>query len=354
MADARCRWTFRLKAEATEREGIVKLRFAVVGLLLLPQAAPRQNAQVVGIEMRNVRLHVADDAILEVRLLRGRLRSNSANPPVFDDQRSFVMEVEDGEFSIDAPSLTALVNRAFDYKGSALSNVRVSFEDGRLVQHGTLKKGISVPFSIVASVAATPDGLINVHPVKVKAAGVPSGKLMSLFGVELDEIVKSRPDRGITFRDNDLFLDPSRMLPPPETHGKLTKVFVRGDRLVQVFGRGAPEGAKGPGGNYIWFRGGAIRFGKLTMSDADLKLIDMDPKDPFDFHSARYNDQLVAGYSKNTPDKALRTYMPDFNDLRRAPRKPSTPAGGRSSDRPKAPAVPGGLPSPSRPPSGRP
>ena len=62
---------------------------------------------------------------------------------------------------------------------------------------------------------------------------------MSLFGVELDDIFKSRPDRGIMFRDNDLFLDAGRMLPAPETRGKLTKVFVRGDRLVQVFGRGA-------------------------------------------------------------------------------------------------------------------
>jgi hypothetical protein len=182
------------------------------------------------------------------------------------------------------------------------------------MQHGTLKKGISVPFSIAASVTATPDGLLNVHPLKVKTAGIPTAKLMSLFGVELDDILKSRPDRGIMFRDNDLFLDVGRMLPAPATRGKLTKAFVRGDRLVQVFGRGAAAAAGG--GNYIWFRGGTIRFGKLTMSEADLKLIDMDPSDPFDFYSARYNDQLVAGYSKNTPDHALRTYMPDFNDLK--------------------------------------
>ena len=59
------------------------------------------------------------------------------------------MEIDDGEMAIDAPSLTALVNRAFDYKGAALSTLRVTFEDGHLVQRGTLKKGISVPFSIV-------------------------------------------------------------------------------------------------------------------------------------------------------------------------------------------------------------
>jgi hypothetical protein len=293
----------------------MKVYAAVVAAALLGQAA-KPAVPAVGIEMRNVRLHVAPDAVLEVKFLSGALKSLSANPPVFDDQHSFAMDVSDGEMAIDAASLTALVNRAFDYKGSALSDLRVSFEDGHLIQRGTLKKGISVSFSIVATVTATPEGMINVHPLKVKTAGIPTTKLMSLFGVELDDILKGRPDRGFTFRDNDLFLDPSRMLPAPETRGKLTKAFVRGDRLVQVFGRGAAGFAKGRG-NYIWFRGGTIRFGRLTMSDTDLKLIDMDPKDPFDFFTARYNEQLVAGYSKNTPQGALRTYMPDFNDLKR-------------------------------------
>ena len=53
------------------------------------------------------------------------------------------------------------------------------------------------------------------------------------------------------------------------------------------------------------------------MTDTDLELVDQDPNDWFDFFTARYNDQLVAGYSKNTPDHALRTYMPDYDDLRK-------------------------------------
>lgn len=286
-----------------------------LGVLLLPQAGP-QAPGPVGIEMRNVILHTAPDAVVAVNWLSGRLRSSSGHIPVFDDQHSFIIEIDDGEVTIDAPSLTALVNRAFDYKGSALSNLRITFEDGHLVQHGTLKKGVSVPFSIVASVTATSDGLLDVHPLKVKTAGIPTAKLMSLFGVELDDILKSRPDKGINIHDNEVFLDPARMLPAPQMKGHLTKSFIRGDRLVQVFGKGGAAAARQQG-NYIWFRGASIRFGRLTMSDADLKLIDMDPKDPFDFYPERYHEQLVAGYSKNTPDHALRTYMPDFNDLPR-------------------------------------
>jgi hypothetical protein len=57
--------------------------------------------------------------------------------------------------------------------------------------------------------------------------------------------------------------------------------------------------------------------------NTDLELVDMDPKDPFDFSARRWNDQLVAGYSKNTAKRGLKAYMPDFNDLhRRATRTP--------------------------------
>jgi hypothetical protein len=304
---------------------VMKLSVVALALLLMTPLVDSRGRRVpqdkaaapVGIEMRNVRLHVASDAVLDVKWLKGSLRSAPGHIPIFDDQSSYTMEIADGEMAVEASSLTSLVNRAFDYKGSALSDLRISVEDGHLVQRGTLKKGISVPFTITADVTATSDGRLAVHPIKVKTAGVPSTKIMSLFGVELDDILKSRPDRGVDFKDNDLFLDATRLLPSPRTTGRLTNAFIRGNTLVQVFGKGAGAGARATG-NYIWFRGASIRFGRLTMSEADLKLIDMDSRDPFDFYSARYNEQLVAGYSKNTADHALRTYMPDFSDLHRA------------------------------------
>jgi hypothetical protein len=221
------------------------------------------------------------------------------------------MAIEDAELSIDAASLTALVNRAFAFKGSNLSDLRVSFEGPYLVQHGKLSKGVTVPFTVTASVSVTSDGLLRIHPEKMKTAGIPATTLMRMFGVELDNLVHADPSRGIRIEKDDLLLDPGKMLPPPATSGHLVRAVVRDNRLVQTFGRGATLRPKG-GGNYIWFRGGSIRFGKLTMSDADLQLIDEQPADPFDFYSAKYDAQLVAGYSKNTPQHGLRTYMPDY------------------------------------------
>jgi hypothetical protein len=41
----------------------------------------------------------------------------------------------------------------------------------------------------------------------------------------------------------------------------------------------------------------------------------MDPDDSFDFSIDHWNAQLIEGYSKTLPDRSLRAYMPDYNDL---------------------------------------
>jgi len=64
------------------------------------------------------------------------------------------------------------------------------------------------------------------------------------------------------------------------------------------------------------YRGGRLRFGKLTMDDTDMVLTDMDPQDPFDFYLSHYKQQLVAGYTKTTPTFGLRVFMRDYNKLK--------------------------------------
>ena len=101
---------------------------------------------------------------------------------------------------------------------------------------------------------------------------------------------------------NDLLLDAAQLLPPPGMHGKLTAVRVERGALVQVFGSGTarPISPSATAKNHIYWRGGQLAFGKLTMTETDLELVDEDPRDPFDFSVDRWNEQLVAGYSKTT------------------------------------------------------
>jgi len=117
-------------------------------------------------------------------------------------------------------------------------------------------------------------------------------------------------------------LNPARLLPPPAIDGRLQSVRVEQNDVVQVFGSEQAPALKPPepNTNYMYYRGGVLKFGKLTMNDADMELIDPQPTDPFDFFQDRYNDQLVAGYSKNTPSLGLKVYMPDYRTVARGRR----------------------------------
>jgi hypothetical protein len=67
----------------------------------------------------------------------------------------------------------------------------------------------------------------------------------------------------------------------------------------------------------MFYRGKILRFGKLTMVDSDLQIVDDDPSDPFDFYLAHLNEQLVAGQSRNQADFGLLTVLPDYGDIDR-------------------------------------
>jgi len=102
--------------------------------------------------------------------------------------------------------------------------------------------------------------------------------------------------------------------------GRITAIRVQGDEIVQIFGSGqAGLAAAARHSNYIAYHGGVVRFGRLTMTDADMRLIDADPSDPFDFFPDHYSEQLVAGYSKTTASGGLRVYMPDYGKISKRP-----------------------------------
>lgn len=276
----------------------------------------------VRVEMKNVNLHVAEGVVLKIHSLRGALmRTASSRPPVFDDRNSFVMRIDAGEIAMSTASLTALMNNyVFAYRKAPIKNLEITTDEkGRLEQEGVLDKGVDIPFKTKAVILPNGDGRIRVHAKSIKAAGLPVKGLMGLLGIEMDDMVKLQAGRGIMVDDNDFILDPQWMLPPPRIRGNVTSVRIDGDDVVQVFGGGPAPGRRlcpySQYRNYMYFRGGNLRFGKLTMSDADLALIDQDARDPFDFNLERYNVQLVAGYSKNTPNKGLKTFMPDADDM---------------------------------------
>jgi hypothetical protein len=188
-----------------------------------------------------------------------------------------------------------------------------------------MHKIIDIPFEMTAEVSATADGLIRIHPIRMDICGLDGQKLLAAVGRKLEDLLDLSDARGVRVEGNDLFLDPLANLPPPRIMGQLTGVRVEGDEVVQVFGSRDAAGAEPlalpvAAPNYVYFRGGTIRFGKLYMVLSEMLTIDSDPSDPFDFYLDYYHTQLVAGYHVTSANYGLITYMPDFEDL-------GTPAG---------------------------
>jgi len=286
------------------------------------EAAAKAPTQAL---MRNVWFHIDQDAYLDIHSMRGELVSNTPGAPLnFDNKLSFVMKVDTGTIGLNSASLDILMNRyIFGYPNPPLRNLHAEFAGTQLKQSGIIHKVVDIPFTMFADVSAS-NGLLRIHPTKLDICGINGLGLLKAVGMTLQKMLTLPKERGISAEGNDLLLDPNRALPPPKVELKLVAVRVEGDELVQVFdaGRQLPELVlpHPEEKNAMLLRGGTLRMGKLLMVDANMQVADTDPSDPFDFYIDRYNEQLVAGFSRNQADYGLLAFMRDFNDLGKPPR----------------------------------
>ncbi len=286
-------------------------------------------------EFRNVDFHMTRDIVLDIHYLDGAMRSVvSGQPVVFDDKSSFVIQIDTARVGLTPSNLDSLMNHyVFAYKDAPLRNLRFQVKDGQLVQSGVLHKVVNIPFVITAALSVTAEGRLRIHPVAIRIFDVDGEGLMKALGIQLQDLLDLRRARGVTVEGNDLLLDPAKLLPPPAISGRVVAARVENGEVVQFFGRDTASDSESDGGgsqrstggdsiapldssatNFMRFKGGTLRFGKLFMVSADMQIIDADQHDPFDFSIDDYNRQLVAGYSRNTLDGGLKVYMPDLDD----------------------------------------
>lgn len=325
-------------------------RFTVIALLLAacrrheasppqatvpdrPRGRPTENRVDPEVRIRGVDFLVDPGIRLEVRELSGRLQPTASGElAFFDDPSSFRFAAERGEVAISTASMAALLNHyTFGYPGAPLSDLELEIHDGKLRQKGTLHKGgLSVPFEMDGELSLRPDGKLQLHPTSIKAGGVGVTHLLDALDVQLVELIKVRADRGVSLDGDDLLLAPRGLLPPPGVIGELSGVRLEGDHIVLEFGGGPVRGEEpqsaGRAENFMAFRGGGLRFGKLTMRRTDLRIVDADARDAFLFDFAHYRRQLVAGYSITTADLGLVAVMPDA-DQADQPLEPGARAG---------------------------
>ncbi len=286
-----------------------------------PVLSAAASDSVVSARFRNVHFHMWPGVALDLDDLRGRMHSLRADHVVsFDDKQSFVLAIDTGTVGLAVGDLSRLMNTyVFAYRGAPLRDLSFSVDGGHLVQRGVLHKIVDIPFEMVGAVSVTPAGEIRVHPVSMKICSIPGKGLMAALGVTLQKLIDVRQAKGVRIEGNDLFLDPTRLMPPPAIAGHLASVALEPGRLVQYFGSAGGVAANGrnmvpdsAAANYMLFRGGTLQFGKLFMVHADMEVVDLAPADAFDFDLGQYHEQLVAGHHLTLPDDGLLVYMPDL------------------------------------------
>ena len=286
------------------------------GLTVLAQDQPATASRSVHAEMHNVLYHFTDSSAVHITQLEGELvPTTPTGIPVFDDPNSFTLNIHTAEMSITTDALASALNQyAFAAADAPIKEIRISIQDGKLDIQGKLHSKGGIPFESLGSLSVTSDGEIRVRTEKMKAAHLPVKGLMDLLGANIAKLIDTRKVHGVRVEKDDLILTPAELFPPPHVLGRLSSVVLRGNEIVMIYGT-LPAHSGKRSGNFMAYNGAELRFGKLTMSDTDLILIDMNPEDPFDFYLDHYKEQLAAGYTKNTLSSGLRAYFRDYNKL---------------------------------------
>lgn len=283
----------------------------------------------VEIEVQNGLFHVMDDVGLSVNRLDAWMIPKPGQMVTLDRKTSFILQIESGETRLKAADLSALMNQyLMPHARAPLKNITVTFVGNMVQVKGSLHKGVDIPFEGKAGVSLADSSDIRLRFTELKAAGVLKKGLLDFLGIKLSTVAQPGKQSRFHIEGDDIIMPITALFPPPRIYGKLTSVRIEGDSLVQVFGpaNAVMKPPPTPAKNYIYFHGGRMKFGKLTMEDVDLELVDQDPSNFFDFSLDHYYQQLAAGYSKSLPSLGLLVYVPDYATVAKKASAPANPA----------------------------
>jgi hypothetical protein len=171
---------------------------------------------------------------------------------------------------------------------------------------------------MISDLSATPNGQIHLHVAKLRLLKLPVTGLLKSFHLRAADLFHPTASSGIQVAGDDIYFTPEQILPAPHIRGRLTDVHIddKGVNLVSVFGIAQADVSKvKEWRNFIRLLGGTLNFGKLTMTDVDLVLIDDSQDEWFYFDLSHYQEQLVNGRIRMTPQAGVRIFMPDIEKI---------------------------------------
>jgi len=280
--------------------------------------------------MANVHFRYTPTLTVSISGLQGSLITTPSHQVVsFNDPESFSIAIQAAEIRMAPQQISALMNDWLLRSPKAqLHDVRIGIEGQRLRIRGTMKKGLHIEFNALAEPGITSDNRIRFTVQTMKALGIPVKGLLDAFGLEVDNLVSQKGLNGMSVDKDSFLIDPQTAFPAPHIRGKLSAVSIASGNLVITFGSGTPHFPHPPASSFMAIHGGTIQYGRDTMADADLTMIDTTPADAFDFYLHDYWCQIVAGNIKATPAQGWIVHVLDYSKLPRD--SCHSPASGRS------------------------
>ncbi|MDQ2844053.1 MAG: hypothetical protein M3Y72_24035 [Acidobacteriota bacterium] len=268
------------------------------------------------VSAHNLMLRKGPSFRVYVRWLQGQMARAARNVnPSFDDPDSFFLDIKTGVLRANIGDIGNFLNSG-GLGTSPLKNITLSGDGDQMKLHGTLHKVISFPIELTGTLSIAPGNRIQIHVTKIDVLKIPFKGLLGGFHVTLAELFHPQGVPGLEVSGNDILLDTQTLLPPPHIRGQLTKLHIVNPDLEEIYGDAQGEVTRvEQWRNFLKLSGGTIDFGKLTMHQVDLIMVDISNDYWFDLDLANYQAQLVNGYTRMTPQAGLQIFMPDLSKI---------------------------------------
>jgi hypothetical protein len=283
-----------------------------------PNVYVTKGRPVTNIYAHNLRLHQGPDFRVYIQWLRGQLVPTRALvTPSFDEPESFYLNVTNGVMRANLGDIDNYLNNRSAQ--APLRDIRISGNGDQMKITGKLHKlKLTLPVELLGTVTPGGNNRLQMHVSKINVLKVPFKALLGGIHVTLSDIVGDTKVAGVQVTDNDLFFDPQILLPPPHIRGNVTHIRVDSPDMEAVYGDAKRDAEHvEQWRNFLRLQHGMLSFGKLTMQDSDLIMVDISQDPWFDLDLANYMEQLVNGYTRMTPAAGLQIFMPDYAEMKK-------------------------------------
>lgn len=292
------------------------------------QSKPIQQKSRTGtyLSLDNVNFRFAENVPVLLKNVNADLiPQNKSGVVNFDDPNSFIISIFKADAYIKAETLEVIFKEyIFNYPESVLKLDRIKFIDeknNKIFLNGSLKFIIWLDFELEGTLSFSKEKKqILIAADKITALGIGGAKsLLGLVALNLEKLLPIPDGRGVTVKDNTIYVSPFAIFPPPKMEGEVQfinlennflHIFMDNGKSVPVPPRPIPKSK-----NYLFLFKGDMKFGKLFMVDTYLQMVDTDETDIFDFYLKEYF-RILSDHGTATlgRDKSVKVTMPDYND----------------------------------------